>query len=379
VSVVDAARRLVEQRPGAPIISLYLDLDPERFATAPARATQIRSLLDDARREIDGDEKLSHEERVALRSDVERLDSYLRSREPPFQGARALAIFCSGAEELFEVVQLQHPAEGQVLIERTPFVEPMLRGARDRRWCVALVNRRDARVFRGAGGRLVEVADIEDDTHGQHDQGGWSQARYERSVEKDVDDHLREVAHRLDRMSRREQFEALALGGPAEVASRLESLLHDELRVRLVPERVSDVDVASATLDDVQAAVARLLEEDDRRREREALDRLAAGVGAGGRGVGGPVDVLGALAERRVEILLLEEGFDRSGGRCPTCGLLTLEREGSCPADGTALEEVEHLREATVEAALAQDAEVLVVRRYPDLGPFQGIGAVLRF
>jgi hypothetical protein len=32
-----------------------------------------------------------------------------------------------------------------------------------------------------------------------------------------------------------------------------------------------------------------------------------------------------------------------------------------------------------VEAALAQDAAVMVVRHHPDLGPLGGIGALLRF
>ena len=50
-----------------------------------------------------------------------------------------------------------------------------------------------------------------------------------------------------------------------------------------------------------------------------------------------------------------------------------------CPADGFETDEVEHLREAAVEAALGQGAEVMVVRHYPDLGPLQGIGALLRF
>jgi hypothetical protein len=32
-----------------------------------------------------------------------------------------------------------------------------------------------------------------------------------------------------------------------------------------------------------------------------------------------------------------------------------------------------------VEAAVAQDADVMVISHYPDLGPFRGIGALLRF
>jgi hypothetical protein len=56
-----------------------------------------------------------------------------------------------------------------------------------------------------------------------------------------------------------------------------------------------------------------------------------------------------------------------------------LEGDGRCPADGGEIEALEHLREAAIEAALAQGAEVLVVRHYPDLGPLQGIAALLRF
>jgi hypothetical protein len=59
--------------------------------------------------------------------------------------------------------------------------------------------------------------------------------------------------------------------------------------------------------------------------------------------------------------------------------LLMLEPGERCPADGGPLEELEHLREATIEAALSQGAEVMVLRHYPDLGPLQGIGALLRF
>jgi peptide chain release factor subunit 1 len=378
VSVVHAARRLVEHRPSQRVVSLYLDLDPERFATPPARAAQIRSLVDEANRAVERDSSLGHDEKLALREDMERIESYLLSREPPFQGARALAVFCSLRDDLFEVVQLTRPADGSVVIERTPYVEPLVRAAQDRRWCVALITRRTARILTGPSDRLEERDDITDNVHGQHDQGGWSQANYERSYEKEADDHLRRVAETLARRWRTERFDRLALAGPIEIVSRLEGMLHEDLRARLTDRRV-DVDVSSATEDQIRQAVAKLVDEDERQRERAALDRLAAGIGSGGRATGGPDATLDALNERRVETLLLETGFDRRGARCPLCGLLSLETHGPCPADGTEMDELEHLREAAVEAALAQDANIIVVSRYPDLGPFQGIGALLRF
>jgi peptide chain release factor subunit 1 len=381
-SATDSARRLIEHRTGHPIISLYLDLDPERFATPPARSAQIRSLIDQASRQLDGAaDGLSHEDLVTLRADLQRIDDYLTSRGEvggQFKGAGALGVFCSGQDDLFEVVQLPRPVPGRVVIGRSPYVEPLVASLQERRWLVALVNRRVGRVLSGPVDGLEEREDFHDYVHGQHDQGGWSQARYERSIEKDTDDHLKRVAEDVNQRWRSERFHRAAVGGPVEIVPRLETFLAAEVRANLAAGRV-EVDLSSVTDGEIRHSLAKLVLEDEKQLERQALDRLAAGIGTGGRGVGGPEATLDALNERRVQTLLLEPGFDRRGARCLSCGMLMLSSDGRCPADGGPVEELEHLREAVIEAALAQGAEVMVVRNYPDLGPLQGIGALLRF
>jgi peptide chain release factor subunit 1 len=375
---MEAAKRLVARRPSHRVISLYVDLDPERFATAPARATQITSLLDEGTRAVEGDAGLEHEDKVALREDLERLRRYLLSREAPFQGAHALAIFCSGRDDLFEVVQSPRPLPGRIAVARAPCLAPLLLIGEERRWCVALVNRADARILIGTPDRLSEQERVSDDVHGQHDQGGFSQAGYQRSVEEDVASHLRHVAGELETLYRRERFDQLTLGGPREVVSQFEELLDEELRARLTEARVS-VDVGSASEAQIRRAASKLVADIDRQRERTALDHLADGLGSGGRAAGGPEAVLQALTERRVHTLLLGEGVELAGGRCPSCGLLGLRGGGACPADGTRMQPLDSLPEAAIEAALEQDAEVLIVQHYPDLEQFQGFAALLRF
>jgi peptide chain release factor subunit 1 len=378
VSAVDAARRLLQSSPKHPVLSVYLDLDPVQFATPPARQTQIDSLIDEGARQLDGDQELDHEDRKAVRQDLERVKAYLLSDPPAFKGARGLAVFSSGPDELFETVQLTRPVEPRISFGRTPYIEPLVDPTWQRRWCIVLVNRREARLLAGEAGRLSAAGRVADDVRGQSEGGGLSQANYQRGVEEEVDEHLRRVAGVLEQDWRREPFERLALGGISEVVARLEELLSGELRPLLVPERV-DVDLSSVTDTQIRAAVAPLVEHDEQRVERAALDRLAAGLGTGSRATGGPEATLEALNDRRVETLLLAPDFGLSGGACAECGRLVsfgIEPDG---AAGGAAERGSPLREAIVEAALGQDAEILFVRNYPDLGPHLGIAALLRF
>jgi peptide chain release factor subunit 1 len=371
------ARRLIQHRGQHRVISLYLDLDPERFATGPARASQIRSLLDEGHRMVDGLDGLGHDDKIALREDLKRLDAFLSSPDAPFKGARSLAVFCSSLDDLFEVVQLRRPVSGRVVIETVPYVEPMVVALADRQWLVALVNRRTARLLAGSPEGLRERERQADAVRGQSDVGGWSQSNYERSAEEEALSHLRAVAEEVNRRWRAERFDRVALGGPQEVVARFEEMLADEVRSRLVPEKV-DVDITSATEPQVRAAVEAIVTEDERRGEAEALERLSDAVGAGRRGVIGLEGTLEALNERRVQTLLLSPNFHARGRRCPSCGMLVGEDVKRCPADGASTDAVEDIREAAVEAAIGQDAEVMVLRHHEDQ-PRQGIAAILRF
>src|ERR671927_391803 len=75
--------------------------------------------------------------------------------------------------------------------------------------------------------RKVEEKDrVEDEVHQQHDQGGWSQLNYQRSVEKDKQDHLAHVAEVLFAIYKRNGFDRVLVGGPEEILGDLERRLH---------------------------------------------------------------------------------------------------------------------------------------------------------
>src|SRR5690348_8498370 len=168
---------------GAKVLSLYLNLDPTEFASAQARSTEMSSLLDEADRRLRNGESFSHEEKAGLRQDVDRVREFFRT-DADFKGAHGLAIFCSGQADLFEVIKLPRPVDTGVAINDTPFIEPLTDLAFEGSWGVFLVSRKTARILRGSRDGLEEIAHISDDVHGWHDQGGWSQARYQRGIQK---------------------------------------------------------------------------------------------------------------------------------------------------------------------------------------------------
>ena len=368
----DQLRRLAELQLARPlVISLYLDLDPSRFATPPARATAVGSLLDEADRRLREQEGLSHEDRAGLQAALERARTFLE-RDLPTEGVHAVAVFSSTAADLFETVRLPRSVANRVAVGRSPLVGPLARLARRERWCVALVSRRDARIFRGSPDGLREIEQIHDTVFGQHDKGGWSQANFQRGIEKEKADHLKHTADALMRHFKRRPFQRLITGGTREVTADFESKLHGYLRERLAGR--IEIEVERANGDQVLAAAQPLFTKLEREREAAALERL------GERGAKGLEPVLRALNERRVETLLLAVGFSTSGVQCPACGWLGPPGETSCPADGAELLQLDDITDPAIELALQQAAQLLGVQDDEDsLAGQGGIAALLRF
>jgi peptide chain release factor subunit 1 len=318
---------------------------------------------------VESKEGLTHEERMALRDDVERVRDVLLS-DVAANGTRAVAVYACGPADLLEVVRLRRPVENKVVLDRTAFVEPLVLHGTDESWLVLISNRRAARLFVVPGDALEETDRIVDDVHSQHDQGGWSQLNYQRSVEKEVHDHLVHAADVAFDLYKERGLDRVLVGGPAELLGELKGKLHPYLRERIAGKL--GVDIENASLDEVRGEAGRAIEAHMRKYEREALDRLVEAVGRGGRGAAGISQVLDALNQARVETLLIAENFRAGGRRDFEAGLLL-------PEDADAGEPVDDIVEPAIEKAIEQSAAPLVVRYHDDLQPLGGIGAVLRF
>lgn len=373
----DRLRRLAALHPqnGHKVLSVYVDLDPASFGTPPARAAQISSLVDAAERHARHAE-LDHAAKIALRDDVGRVRDFLRGEDFSAKGAHALALFASGPADLFEVLRLPDAVPGAVVVNDTPWLDPLIGHGRVRR-CLALVSRRTLRVFADTpDGALREVVTLEDVVPSQHDQGGYSQSNYRRSIEEEVRKHLEHSATVVLEQFRSAPFDHLAVGTSAELWPELERMLHSYLRERTLGR--FDVEVERASAEQALAAARPLFDAADERHLHGLLDKLNAGLAHGERAAAGLGAVLDALNERRVGALLYEAGFSSPGFACPSSGWLGVGPT-DCPSGEDGAEPRDNILEDAIAAAIVQRADVHALRDRPELGPHGGIAAVLRF
>ena len=240
---------------------------------------------------------------------------------------------------------------------------------------IAVVGRERGTVYILRAGRLEELVDQFDEAPGRHDQGGWSQARYQRHIETLVHEHLKEVAEQLDRRVRRLQSPRIVIVTTEETRAELEEVLSHEVKNAIVGWTHSEAHAVPAEL---LRAARPILEEWHAKQEREAAERWREESGRGARATAGWAETLEAASDGRVELLLFQEGAERSAWQCPRCGRVSAEG-GPCPLDGTQMEERDDGLNLAVHQTLTHGGSVLALRHYQDLDPVEGIGALLRY
>jgi peptide chain release factor subunit 1 len=357
-------------------ISLYVDLDPSVAPTTGDVATRVRSLLDLAAKSHGATRPdLAHEVKTGLREDFERLDRFFES-EFDRDGARGLAVFAAGPDNVWSVLSLPCPVPDAARVADDFLLAPLvpLLG-RGNGLLVAVVGREQGRVLELRGGRLREIADRTEETPGRHDQGGWSQARFQRHIEKLEHDHYKSVVAELEGRFRTLGRPRIVVVCSEDTRAELQEAFPAEIADAIIGWTNAGAHASEAELLDV---VEPFLEEWRGIRESQVVERWREEIGKGARGTAGWADTLEAASDGRVETLLHQAGVERDAYRCPSCGRAALDAK-TCPLDGTTMEPRDDGLDIAMRLTLAHGGDVLAVEQRQDLDPVQGIGAILRF
>ena len=360
---------------GAPVSSLYLDVDGRRYPRKQDLLTRVQSSTQQLQRRAQ-DKGLSKDALSSVKQDAQRMHDHVEGLERGL--TRGVAMFSSAAAGLWEAVEVPRPVPDWTAVAEHPFVAPLEALIETyQSFCTALVDREKARIFLARMGRIEERTDILDDVPGRHEQGGWSQARYQRHVDEHALAHLKHVAEELLRFWKVRKFDHLILAGASEAVAEFEHHLHSYLS-QLIADRVSLPMTVSEG--DVLARSLEVEERIEAQREAAMVDRVHAEAAAGRHGVEGLEPVLAALSDDRVETLVVPLGASGEGVRCSVCGWLGVAGK-ACTRCGGETEPLLDVVEAAVALAVRHGARVEVLtllaedqeRQRPD------VGALLRF
>ncbi len=320
VALAEAMERLgLIESPSLPILSLYLNLAPERIERRSIGA-RLRDLLDPIEK-LAASGELAHDSSMSLRAGVNRL----LEMEPDFAGAlgRGMAVFVCNGLSLEERLVTPRRVWDCAIAGPRPYLRP-LHALLDeyRRVAAVVLDGRDAEVTVFHMGEVIGTRLIEGELLRKSDLAGWYglEERRHRQHAEEARNHLfREIAEHLDRLRRQSGVELFLVGGNEELTRMLLPFLDKRVQ-ELTETFVIDVNTLTPAL---LAARVNDLEQDFELREETAdVEAVYAKAAAGGLAAVGVGEVLRAVNAHAVSHLLVHDAAGMEGAICINCGAL---------------------------------------------------------
>lgn len=249
------------------------------------------------------------------------------------------------------------------------------------RTCIALVDRRKARIFDLAEDTLIARPDLEFGPLpkiGKSDgYGGYDAGHRERHIENEVAAHYKLFADSLQALMNQDKWETLLIGCRDEAWASIEPQLHTYVRQRLAGRFL--LDPIAATAEQVREYATRILQKHRAEEQQEILREVIGQAQRNSRGAVGLRHVLNALERQEVQTLLVSRDFKSEAVECTNCGHLDTRMVSSCAVCGNKTRELSDVSDALVDLALRNGAEIRFVDNDPGLERAGRVGALLRF
>ncbi|PAP77622.1 Vms1/Ankzf1 family peptidyl-tRNA hydrolase [Rubrivirga marina] len=349
--------------PERAFLTVYLDAadDP---SVLDARFTRIRTLL------ADEPEELEHfEESLALAREM------IDTHDAPEGGA--LAVYASWAADLRLAYALPEPVGTKVWMGDAPFLRPAFELLDEHEtYAVVVLDNEKARIYLVSADEVDEEGRVRGDVKNRVKKGGWSQKRYARRREKQIETYATELADGLAALHAERPFARLVLVGSNEPVQALTAALRTDLKDKLVGTTSVDGNASDA---DALEAAADLAEAGERQSEQELWHAIREqGVGPG-LAAFGATSVWNALRAARAESVLVDREADLAGTKCRACEHVVHGTPQTCGACGSKDVFRVDLVETVTEQAARTGAEVDFADPFDALTEVGGIAALLRY
>jgi len=297
--------------------------------------------------------------------------------------SRAKVILACREQEIWREMDIPPRLAGsQITVNSRFHLRPMVRAYSGLpSTCIALVNRKKARIFELNENEIRQKSDVEFGPSPRVPRSdgfqGYEAGHRERHVENQVMQNFKMFADSLLMLSQQEKFEALLIGCQEDAWPEIEPHLSNGLKQKLRGR--FPIDVLAATPDEVRQHATRILTE-SMLTDQMALVREAVGKAQrNARGAVGLRHVLNALERQEVQTLLLARDMKAEAVECPSCHHLDTRMVKKCAVCANKTRILRDLSDTLVDLALRNGADIRFIDGDPDLEKAGKIAAVLRF
>jgi peptide subunit release factor 1 (eRF1) len=364
------------ESPRASAVSFYFQPQTPQDKSHRQESILIKDMVRDAlrRAERNGND-------LALRDDLQRI---LQAAEG-LHGNHSRGKVIFACRELGVWRELDVPprlGHSQVIVNSRFHLKPLV-AARTGvpRTCIALVDRKKARIFELAEDTLIAKPDLEfgplPKTGKSDGYSGYDAGHRERHVDNEVAAHYKLFAESLQALMNQDRCEALLIGCRDEAWASIEPQLHTYVRQKLVGRFL--LDPIAATTEQVKEYATRILQEHRSEEQQDLVREVIGQAQRNSRGAVGLRHVLNALERQEVQTLLVSRDFKSEAVECTNCGHLDTRMVPNCAVCGNKTGELSDVSDALVDLALRNGAEIRFVDNDPELEKAGRVSALLRF
>lgn len=357
-----------------PFLSLYLNTKWEDEKQRGRVRLFVKNELKEAQKSIKEEEKI----RKSLQNDSEKVQRYIeglinRAYDERFKG---IAIFACSGIHAFIIYRSSIPFENQFTISSKPSLRQLVQISDENKSAIAVMVDTDrAKIFEMSLGEIHLESQIESYVPGRHEQGGWSQMRFQRHIQEHMHQHHKGVAEQLIKLFDEERCENIVLIGQEHILASFRALLPERVREKIKGGLSAKFEEESSNL---AQKVIEYLHGEYFKEEHTIIEEVIETALARGAAAVGLRDTIEAINRGQVHRLVLDSDLKRQGWQCIKCLALGDITALSCPFCNSAIETVD-LAEEMIRSVINRDGEVDMIKDHPELNKYEGVGAMLRF
>ncbi len=364
------------ESPAGCAISFYFQPHTPQNKSHREEAILVKDLVRDALRKAE-----RNGNHAALREDLEKVLTIAEGLHG--NHSRGKAIFACREQGIWRELDVPpRPDQSQIAVNSRFHLRPLVDANSGLpRTCIALVNRKKARIFELQETEITQKPDLEFGASPSVPRSdgfqGYEAGHRERHVENLVIQHFKMFAESLLMLSHRDKFDALLIGCQDDSWPEIESQLHTDLKQKLRGR--FPIDVVSATSEEVRQHANRILTESMLSGQMELVREVMGEAHRNARGAVGLKHVLNALERQEVQTLLMLRSFKAEAVECPNCRHLDTRMVKTCAVCGHGTRELSDVSDALVDLALRNGADIRFIDGDPDMEKAGHVAALLRF